>query len=88
LSIQHGQGPGQIRIRLRECMDLYEARTGLRIGYADLAQATGLSVATVQSIGSRGEYNATLKVIERLCTTLHVTPAELLEWREPPGQAE
>jgi putative transcriptional regulator len=62
-------------------MDSYEARTGLRITYADLAEATGLSLATVQSIGSRGEYNATLSVVEALCTTLHVTPAELLEWR-------
>jgi DNA-binding Xre family transcriptional regulator len=62
-------------------MDAYEAKTGIRISYADLARATGLSVATVQSLGSRGNYNPTLSVIERLCTTLNVTPADLLEWK-------
>jgi len=71
---------GHIRIRLRECMDLYEARTGFRITYSDLANATGLSVATLQSIGSRERYNATLEVLERLCNTLGVDPSELIAW--------
>lgn len=76
---------GHIRIRLRECMDLYEARTGQRITYPSLADATNLSVATLQSIGSRERYNATLEVIERLCNALGVTPAEMLEWEEEDG---
>lgn len=71
---------GHIRIRLRECMDLYEARTGLRITYSDLANATGLSVATLQSIGSRERYNATLDVLERLCNTLGVDLSDLIAW--------
>lgn len=61
-------------------MDLFEARTGQRVTYAELAEATGLSEATVQSIGSRSCYNATLSVVERLCIALHVTPSELLVW--------
>ncbi len=73
----------RIRIRLRECMDAYEARTGIRITYGDVADATGLSIATVQSIGSRGFYNATLSVVAALCSTLHVTPGELLELHPP-----
>lgn len=60
-------------------MDAYEARTGRRISYSDIAEATGLSLATVQSIGSRGYYNATLRVVGQLCTTLHVSPGELLK---------
>ena len=72
----------RLHIRLRECMDLFEARTGQRVTYADLAEATGLSVATVESIGSRKRYNATLAVIEKLCQTLHVTPNEILGWEK------
>lgn len=71
-----------ISLRLRECMDLFEARTGTHITYADLADATGLSEATIQSIGSRHGYNATLTVVERLCRALHVTPAEMIGWEE------
>lgn len=63
-------------------MDLFEARTGTRVTYADLAAATGLSEPTVQSIGSRKEYNATLLVVERLCRALGVTPSELLGWED------
>jgi putative transcriptional regulator len=70
----------RIRLRLRECMDLYEARTGIRLGYPELAAATGLSVATVQSLGSRDAYNTTLRVVERLCLALGVSPSELVEW--------
>jgi len=61
-------------------MDLFEARTGQHITYAELAEATGLSEATVQSIGSRPDYNATLAVVERLCLALHVTPSEMIGW--------
>ena len=70
----------QARLKLRECMDLFEAHTGQHITYADLAEATGLSEATVQSIGSRPDYNATLAVIEKLCVALHVTPSEMIGW--------
>ena len=89
LSIQRNSNSARIRIRLRECMDLYEARTGLRVSYSDIAAATGLSLATVQSIGSRGDYNATLSALEALCATLHVTPMEILEWKiRDEGDAE
>ena len=61
-------------------MDLYEARTGLHVTYTELASVTGLSVSTIQSIGSREYYNATLEVVELLCSALGVTPSDLLEW--------
>lgn len=73
---------GQIRINLRQAMDNYEMRTGVRITYPELAIRTGLSVATLQSIGSRESYNPTLDVVARLCTALDVTPSDLLEWEE------
>jgi len=69
-------------------MDAHEAKTGVRLSYTDISRATGLSLATVQSIGSRGHYNATLGVIERICLTLNVTPEELLEWQPPAEQEE
>jgi DNA-binding Xre family transcriptional regulator len=61
-------------------MDLYEARTGLHISYSELAILTGLSLPTVQSLGSREDYNPTLEVVEVLCSALGVTPADLLSW--------
>jgi len=78
VSIQAGQG--RIHLRLRECMDLYEARTGMRLTYPELAIRTGLSLPTIQSIGSRNRYNATLEAVERLCHALGVGLGDLLEW--------
>jgi DNA-binding Xre family transcriptional regulator len=69
-----------IRIKLREAIEAYERRTGIRLTYLDLSTRTGLSLATLQSIGSREGYNATLEVIARLCKALDTTPGELLEW--------
>ena len=48
--------------------------------YAELAAKTGLSQATIKSLGSRADYNATLRTIERLCVALGTDPADLLEW--------
>ena len=73
---------GRIRIKLREAMEDYERRSGIHVTYSDLAQRTGLSVATLQSIGSRKRYNATLEAIELICRALNTTPADLLEWDE------
>jgi len=71
----------RIRLRLRECMDSFEARTGERVTYAQVAEAAGLSEATIQSIATRPDYNATIRVLERLCIVLRCSPFELIEWR-------
>lgn len=71
----------RIRLRLKECVALYEKRTHQRLTYADLADRTGISAGTIQAIAVRGQYNATLLTVQRLCDALGVTPAELLEWR-------
>lgn len=70
----------RLRIRLRECLDLNAKRTGRRLTYPELAEKAGLSEETVQSIATRGDYNATLRTVERLCMALRVSPADLLEW--------
>jgi len=66
-------------VKLREAMDLYSRRTGQRVTYDDLAEATGLSAATIQFIGSRPGYNATLVAIDKLCTALRCQVSDLLE---------
>jgi transcriptional regulator with XRE-family HTH domain len=71
----------RIRVRLKECLDLHEARTGRRMTYAELAAKTGLTLGTVQAIAVRDEYNATLMTVQRLATALGVGLDELLEWR-------
>lgn len=47
--------------------------------YEALAEVTGISVATLQSLGSRSNYNTTLATIGRLCRALECTPGDLLE---------
>jgi putative transcriptional regulator len=69
----------RLRIRLRECLDLYETRTGKRMTYPELAKKAGLSEETVQSIATRRGYNATLRTVERLCLALRVSPTDLLD---------
>ena len=73
---------GTIEIRLRHCMDRFESRTGQHVTYSQLAEATGLSEATIQSIGAREDYRPSLTVIEKLCNALRATPSDLLGWRE------
>ncbi|MFC1832514.1 helix-turn-helix domain-containing protein [Thermodesulfobacteriota bacterium] len=69
-----------IKIKLKEAIDKLKGETGERITYEQLAIDTGLSRATIESIASRSNYNASLKVIDTLCSRLRTTPAELLEY--------
>jgi putative transcriptional regulator len=68
----------KIRVRLRENMQLHASRTGAKITYESLSKSTGVAVATLQSLGSRQGYNATLSTIERICDALNCTPGDLL----------
>lgn len=60
-------------------MRVYKERTGRRMTYELLSAETGIAVATLQSLGSRPGYNATLATVERICRALGCTPGELLE---------
>jgi DNA-binding Xre family transcriptional regulator len=68
-----------LRIRLREAMEAHRERTGVRFTYRTLAEASGLSVSTLQSLAARPTYNTRLSTVERLCTALQCSPGELLE---------
>jgi len=60
-------------------MEAHRARTGVRLTYAALAEATGLSEATLQSLATRPSYNPRLSTIARLCDALGCAPGDLLE---------
>ncbi|WP_370454428.1 helix-turn-helix domain-containing protein [Hyphomonas sp. CACIAM 19H1] len=57
----------------------YEIRSGSRLTYEQLAAATGLSLATLQSIASRKSYNPRLSTISALCNALDCGPDVILK---------
>lgn len=69
-----------IKIKLKEAIDKLKLEKGRKVTYEQLAIKTGLSKATIESIASRPNYNASLKVIDTLCETLHSNPCDLLEY--------
>lgn len=71
---------GQLKFDLREAMQDYEARTGIRLTYEALSRATGIAVDTLKSMASRGEYNATLKAIATLADALKCDPIKHMKW--------
>ena len=75
-----------IVIRLREAMERYEAQTGERLTYEELAVRADLSSATLYSMATRRGYNASLRTLEKICKSLRCSPGELLEFEE--GQDE
>ena len=66
-------------VKLKDAMEAYRRRTGQRMTYAELAERTGISHATIRTIGSVLTYHPTLANIERICKALDVTPGDLLE---------
>lgn len=71
-----------LRIRLREAMETHWKRTGIRFTYRTLAEASGLSISTLQSLAARPSYNTRLSTIGRLCIALGCQPGDLLELTE------
>jgi DNA-binding Xre family transcriptional regulator len=68
-----------MHVKLREVMEEYRRRTGERMTYEKLAERTGLSKATLESLATRDTYNTRLSTIEKLCRTLGCQPGDLLE---------
>ena len=71
-----------IKIKLKMVMLEYSERVGKKLTYGALAEATGVSKAAIESMGSRGQYNASLDVIDKLCSFLGCSVQDLLEYRE------
>ena len=66
-------------------MRAYEKRTGERLTYGDLARRSGLSQATIETLGSRTTYNTTLATVDKLCSALECGLDDLLH-HEPDEQ--
>ncbi|WP_367619319.1 helix-turn-helix domain-containing protein [Paraburkholderia sp. SEWSISQ10-3 4] len=64
-------------------MEAYRKRSGQRLTYEAIAERTGISVATLQSLAARPEYNTRLSTVEKLCRVLECSPGDLLELRDP-----
>ena len=71
--------PAVIRIHLRKQMAAFEKRTRQPMSYDKLATLTGLSRATLESLGSRETYNPRLSTIAQICAALDCKLDELLE---------
>ena len=67
-----------IEVRLRQAMEAYRRRTGVRVTYQALAMQTGLARSTIESVATRKGYNASLATIDKLCDALGCQPGELL----------
>ncbi len=65
-------------VNLKQLMLLKGARTGKRLYYQDVAEATGISVSTLSRIASNPKYNISKGHIEKLCAYFGVTPDELM----------
>jgi DNA-binding Xre family transcriptional regulator len=59
-------------------MEDYRRRSGQTVTYVELAEKTGLSRATLESLGSRA-YNTRLSTIAALCNVLGCGLSDLLE---------
>ena len=71
-----------IHVKLREMMEAYRERNGVRLTYEEISKKTKISVATLQSLAARPEYNTRLSTIEKLCRVLGCAPGDLLEMNE------
>lgn len=68
-----------IHVKLREVMEAYRQRTGVRLTYEIISEQTGIAVATLQSLAARPGYNTRLSTVEKLCRVLECLPGDLLE---------
>jgi DNA-binding Xre family transcriptional regulator len=71
-----------IYVKLREAMEAYRARTGVRLTYETISEHTKISIATLQSLATRPDYNTRLSTIEKLCREFECSPGDLLELGE------
>jgi len=75
-----------IKVKLREAMENFRRQTGVRLTYDSLAEQTGISVDTLQSLATRTSYNTRLTTVEKLCRVLDCLPGDILELTiEPEG---
>jgi DNA-binding Xre family transcriptional regulator len=69
-----------LKLKLKDAMTLYASRHGQRVTYDWLAERTGLSRATIESLASRPSYDTRLSTIDKLCNALNCQLDEILEF--------
>lgn len=67
-----------IRVELREAIEAYQAKHGVKLTYQQIAEQTSLGLATLQSLAARPDYNTRLSTIDKLCGFLGCEPSDLL----------
>lgn len=77
-----------VAIKLREAMEAYRRKTGERMTYRRLAERTGIAQGTLEVIGRRLGYNATLATIEKICHALEVPLHDMLEVIDEPPKSK
>ena len=55
-----------------------------KMTYEILAKRTGLAAGTLQNMGSRPGYHASLATLAKICVALDVLPGDLLELMDDP----
>jgi DNA-binding Xre family transcriptional regulator len=68
--------------KLKMAMTVYSQTAGKKLTYKALAEGSGLSLSTIESLASRPSYMPSLDVIDKLCRFLGCTVQDLLEYRE------
>lgn len=71
-----------IYVKLRQAMEAYRQRTGVRLTYEAISAKTKISVATLQSLAARPGYNTRLSTIKKLCIVFQCSPGDLLELKD------
>ena len=71
-----------LKFNLKNAMQEYEAKTGLRLTYEELSQMTSISSDTLKSIATRPDYNATLKMLSEVAEALNIDPVKYFEWKK------
>lgn len=70
-----------LRFDLKLALDHYESKTGIRLSYAELSNASGISMDTLKSLASRTDYNATFETISQIGIALNLNPIDFFEWK-------
>ena len=69
-------------------MDNYRLTTGKRMTYVQLAKISGVGEGTLNSIGSRLDYQPNLATVEKICRALDVHLHDMLEMIDDPPHPE
>ena len=72
--------------RMKELMMRRETRTGTQLTYQDIADATGLSVSTVERYANNRVRRPDLTVVRQLCEYFGVSLRDFVFQEDEPGE--